>query len=58
MTAAAVLIAIPAALVFLLVQSHLVTGLTAGAHQGLTTAPCYARPDPSRHCRPRTSGTT
>ncbi|GLX01138.1 carbohydrate ABC transporter permease [Microtetraspora sp. NBRC 16547] len=31
MTASAVLIAIPAAVVFLLVQRHLVTGLTAGA---------------------------
>ncbi len=31
MTAAAVIIAIPAALVFALVQRHLVAGLTAGA---------------------------
>jgi arabinogalactan oligomer/maltooligosaccharide transport system permease protein len=31
MTAAAVLIAIPASAVFLLVQRHLITGLTAGA---------------------------
>lgn len=31
MTASAVLIAIPAGVVFLLVQRHLITGLTAGA---------------------------
>jgi arabinogalactan oligomer/maltooligosaccharide transport system permease protein len=34
MTAASVLIAIPASLVFLLVQRHLVTGLTAGGTKG------------------------
>lgn len=34
MTAASVIIAIPAALVFLLVQRHLVTGLTAGGTKG------------------------
>lgn len=34
MTAASVLIAIPAAAVFLLVQRHLVTGLTAGSTRG------------------------
>jgi arabinogalactan oligomer/maltooligosaccharide transport system permease protein len=34
MTAASVIIAIPAAIVFLLVQRHLVTGLTAGGTKG------------------------
>jgi arabinogalactan oligomer/maltooligosaccharide transport system permease protein len=34
MTAASVLIAIPASIVFLLVQRHLVTGLTAGGTKG------------------------
>ncbi|MFD6418012.1 sugar ABC transporter permease [Streptomyces sp. NPDC060194] len=34
MTAAAVLIAIPAAIVFLFAQKHLVTGMTAGATKG------------------------
>ncbi|NUP41510.1 MAG: carbohydrate ABC transporter permease [Streptomyces sp.] len=34
MTAASVLIAIPASIVFLLVQKHLVTGLTAGGTKG------------------------
>ncbi|MEE4544162.1 carbohydrate ABC transporter permease [Streptomyces sp. V4-01] len=34
MTAASVVIAIPAAIVFLLVQKHLVTGLTAGGTKG------------------------
>lgn len=34
MTAASVLIAVPAAVVFLLVQKHLVTGLTAGGTKG------------------------
>lgn len=34
MTAASVLIAIPAAIVFLIVQKHLVTGLTAGGTKG------------------------
>jgi arabinogalactan oligomer/maltooligosaccharide transport system permease protein len=34
MTAASVVIAIPAAIVFMLVQKHLVTGLTAGGTKG------------------------
>jgi arabinogalactan oligomer/maltooligosaccharide transport system permease protein len=34
MTAGSVVIAVPAALVFLLVQRHLVTGLTAGGTKG------------------------
>lgn len=41
MTAASVIIAIPATLVFLLVQRHLVTGLTAAWHQGLAARPRF-----------------